>query len=745
MTYKKTLPFIVWLLLTAAQPVHAESLRLETRALRLVVDAQTGHLAEFTDPASGRNLVDPQPPDALWSIELPNAAPLTPAVAATVDVHRPGEDGAAAASITWRGFPGMPAARVVVDITLDGTQPESRWRLRTEGFDAMRPIQIQFPRIARIAPSDSETLAVPIWMGQSTTHARQLVNGPGRRMEWEYPGILSLQCLALYGRDTGGLYIAADDTGGLAKRLAVFGDGAGALGVELTQIIASGGAAQAGDAQAAGDYAMPYTATLGLLHGDWMTAAARYRQWALDQPWARAARLHAGSTTPWAADTGIWMWNRGRSENVLAPGAALAEAAGMPVSVLWHWWHGCPYDIGFPEYLPPREGAEPFQAALKQAGAAGVNAIVYMNQRLWGMTTASWKEQNAERHAVKGPDGAIAPEVYNIFTNAPCASMCMGTPFWRTTYAGIAQQAIALGVGGIYMDQACSSLACYDAAHGHPIGGGGYWMQGFRALEEDIRRRAGKPVALAGEGCGELWLPHLDLMLSLQVSMERYAAPGDWEPIPFFHAVYHGYGVFFGNYSSLTMPPYDELWPKEYAPEEPLKLLDRKFSTQFKLEQARAFVWGQQPSIANFRPQQLTERKDELDFFLALARAHRRHPEYFLRGTWLRPPRFDAPTAEIDVSRLSIYAGRKENLKEYRRVYPLVFASAWRSAEGNTAIALVSIAPEPATLQFTLPPEWALPANAAWSRVDGETHTPVDIGAPITLAPSSVCVLANTR
>ena len=35
------------------------------------------------------------------------------------------------------------------------------------------------------------------------------------------------------------------------------------------------------------------------------------------------------------------------------------------------------------------------------------------------------------------------------------------------------------------------------------------------------------------------WLPYLDLMLSLQVSKERYAAPDGWETIPFFHAVYH--------------------------------------------------------------------------------------------------------------------------------------------------------------------------------------------------------------
>ena len=35
----------------------------------------------------------------------------------------------------------------------------------------------------------------------------------------------------------------------------------------------------------------------------------------------------------------------------------------MPVSVFWHWWHGCAYDAGFPEYLPPREGTDAFKTA----------------------------------------------------------------------------------------------------------------------------------------------------------------------------------------------------------------------------------------------------------------------------------------------------------------------------------------------------------------------------------------------
>ncbi len=56
---------------------------------------------------------------------------------------------------------------------------------------------------------------------------------------------------------------------------------------------------------------------------------------------------------------------------------------------------------------------------------------------------------------------------------------------------------------------------------------------------------------------------------------------GDAETIPFFQAVYHPYGITFGSYSSLVTPPYDELWPEEFAPEKAGQLLDEKFNKQF--------------------------------------------------------------------------------------------------------------------------------------------------------------------
>jgi hypothetical protein len=375
-----------------------------------------------------------------------------------------------------------------------------------------------------------------------------------------------------------------------------------------------------------------------------------------------------------------------------------------------------------------------------------------MNQRLWGMTTESWAAENAEKHAVKAADGKVRPEVYNTFTKQPCASMCLGTDFWRRKYAGLAEQAVAdLGVSGIYMDQGCSSLACYDPAHGHPRGGGTYWMQGFQKLAGDIRHRCvqhGVPVpALAGEGCGESWLPYLDLMLSLQVSKERYAGPDGWETIPFFHAVYHPHTVLYGNYSSLTMPPYDDLWPAEFAPAEPLKLLDRKFSRQFYLEQARAFVWGQQPTIANFLPSHLRKRSEEVQYVLRLAKLRSRALKYLRDGTFLRAPAIEAPSALVPISRLSIYAGQRGGLIEFQKSMPFALAAAWRAADGGVGIALASIADETLDVTFQVDPEYyRVPRSTRPFLVDDRGRRPLsnaERGNPLTIKmpPRGACIV----
>ncbi|MEN6577644.1 MAG: DUF6259 domain-containing protein [Phycisphaerales bacterium] len=685
------------------------ALSVDTPDVALRFNEERGHLVSLLDKRSGHDHIAGDAFGSLWVLELPQQAggALLPEHAQQFECQH--EDGdPLRLRLVWNEFgrEAMPSLSVSVRVRFDPAARGARFSIRVQGLGRVVPLVVRFPRICDIAQQESEVFAVPYWMGEKTTQARRLLSpapGQAHRREFSYPGLLSMQCMAFYRDNGAGLYFAADDVEARSKGFAAFGNGQGGIGLEVCHFPGA-------DTAAEGAYEPGYDVLIGLFQGDWTTVATRYREWALRQPWAKESRLKQGHTPEWVKDTGFWVWNRGSSDGVLPPAAAMQDYLGVPVSVFWHWWHGCAYDVNFPEYLPPREGTDAFRQAVRRARQRGLNPIVYMNQRLWGMTAESWVSQEAERYAVKKPDGTVQPEVYNTFTRSPMASMCMGTAFWRNTYAGLSEAVYNdLGVSGIYMDQACSSLVCYDARHGHPSGGGTYWMGGFRALESDIRARC-PGIALAGEGCGEAWLPHLDLMLSLQVSRERYAAPDPWEPIPFFHAVYHGYTILYGNYASLTRPPYDSRWPEGSAPRHPLQLLDERFRYQFRLEQARTFVWGQQPCLSNFRPEHLAERTTEVAYIRQLVQLRQAALPYLLHGTFLCPPRMDIPDMEIDVSRLSIYAGQEEAVQEYRKRVPQYLVGAWRAEDGSIAVAVAGIADTNAKVCFTLSrEEYGLP------------------------------------
>ena len=684
----------------------ADTIRLENSAVRLGFDAANGRLLELTDRASSRNLLRPSTSGAgIWVLQLVGGDSISPSQAHRFSATRLSGD--RELQLTWSGFDVAPAAGLSVTATLrlEGDQPMSSWRIALTGLGDLRVERVHFPRIASIASlGDDERLAVPRWMGAVAANPRALLSdsaGKPRRMEWVYPGAMSLQAIALYQQNGPGFYAASHDTMAYHKTFAVWGDSAGSIGFELAQLLED-------PQKAKSSWSQPYPAVIGSFHGDWITAAERYREWGTRQYWARESRLRRGLVPHWLVNTGIWVWNRGRSPGVIPPALALKRALGLPVNVYWHWWHHAAYDTGFPDYLPPREGVDSFTTAIRRAHAAGVHAMVYMNQRLWCLGTPSWNAEHAARAAVKERDGSVREEVYNVFDPQPCATMDVTTSLWRNKYGGMADTVLRqYDVDGIYMDQAVLSLVCWDPTHGHPLGGGHYWMDGFRELERGIRRRAGvnSQRILAGEGAGESWLPELDLMLTLQVSQERYTEPGSgWMPIPFFQAVYHPYGLTYGNYSSLSMPPYDDLWPAKFAPEHPLALLDERFRHQFYLEQARAFVWGLQPTIANFLPLQLEQRPAETGYMMRLARLRSRTVKYLQAGTFVRAPQLPVPTVDVNLSRISIYAAQRGGPRMSTGRYPAAISAAWRAADGSIAIAIASIVDEPIATQLTLDP-----------------------------------------
>lgn len=728
---------------------EAEVVRIADGQLQVGLDSVHGMLRELRQLPDGPNqLADNPAPLGLWQLTVRDgetsyelsAEQAGPVRMERLDGEPPG------LRLVWdqAAATGRRPLRVEVLVRL-GVQDAalSRWELSVAKPKDVLLEQVRFPRLSSLRERGEEVLAVPRELGALARNPRQLAQGKnqqGARLLWRYPWVMALQCLALYQPDGPGFYAACDDAQCYRKEFALWGDAQAQLHFEILHEPEQAAVETA-------EFRLPFAVVLGAFRGDWTTAAEFYRRSPGAQAIAERGRLRRHLTPDWLPETGLWVWNRGRSPGVLPPAAILREHLQTPVSVLWHWWHHCAYDAGFPEYLPPRDGAAAFQSALAAARQQDVHAILYMNQRLWGMQTESWVDEQAERYAVKGADGKIRPEVYNVFMQAPCVPMCIGTRFWRDKYAGLAREVFCgLQADGVYMDQTGVMADCYDPSHGHILGGGRYWTDGLAMLTSEIRDRCSTRgrVALGGEFCGEPWMGNLDLTLALSVSADRIGLKPPWEPIPFFQAVYHGSTIVFGNYAGLVQPPYDEKWPPEKTLPDNLTLMDRKYRQQFLLEQARTFVWGMQPMLANFLPDQLQTRPEEIDFVTRLVRTRMRSLKYLLHGSWLRPPPLDIPQQEIDVAQIGVYTP----LRASQRTYPLALAGAWQAAGGDVAIALASIHDQPLPLQLPINAQaYGLTERCAVYRIDEAgcqrlgAYTPGESVWQIELPPRGLCLV----
>lgn len=677
---------------------------IENGRIKLGFDKKTGKFLVFNDLITGYEFIDQTLVRKLpWEINTQSSADNS----STVKEFSPAKFSFSKVDpftliLKWEKFENMNNLNVKAEISLDKNDSFSYWNISVNGFDNAIISNVVFPRIEGIKDIENEELVIPTWMGSLMKDPRAVLSGGNGRIEWRYPGSLSSQVIAVYNEDKNGFYASCNDSLSYAKNFSLNLDTLNTLVYEMINYPSSSN-------PKSDTYTPNYKGVIGSFEGDWIDVANIYSKFALNQKWAKESRFKNGLTPSWLEKTALWVWNRGKSANVLEPAIELKQALGLPVNVLWHWWHNCSYDDNFPEYLPPREGGQSFINAVKSAQNEGVNSIVYMNAIQWGDAAEGWKSGKVKPYTVKDINGNERSHVFNIFSGNALINMCVGTEFWRNHYSSLCDSVVNIyQANGVYMDQTCLSVMCYDESHGHDLGGGNYWVENSGKLINQIRSKdfgIKKPI-FTGEGSSENWLPHLDAFLTLQASRERYSGVGNTETIPFFQAVFHQYGITFGSYSSLVTPPYDKLWPKEYAPSNTEQPLDEMFNKQFLMEQAKSFVWGMQPTIANYHSFLASERKEEIDYLTEIVKTRYNALDYLLYGEFCRNPDLKVPSEIIKISKLSIYAGRTgETVTTFEKNVPSLYVGTWKAKNGNIAVALASISDEIIPVDFTIDPE----------------------------------------
>ena len=449
-----------------------------------------------------------------------------------------------------------------------------------------------------------------------------------------------------------------------------------------------------------------YDTVLGCFQGDWQTAAAIYKAWAVGQQWCERKLSQRKDIPEWLKQGAFFLCMRLRYQ---AGGEAFlgrvqgyvkswGDALGIPTVAMMCGWEKWGEWTG-PDYFPPygderfrvmcdtmkRAGIRPFPFGLsgfklpirKKIGKDWPQpelAIDYDNRQVYASTYAE--------HAAIGPDGKALTDSEVESWDGLHAYACIGT---KQAYAQIHDASVTLVRDyGVQMCQADQVLdggtpECYSARHGHPLGKGRWQSERlkeiYRATREDCKK-LDPDFVLSQEWPGELFLQCLDAYHS-----RNYDQPRGVLGVPLFSFLYHEY-----------IPSFGGDW---------VSFLGDNTSGVFT--HASNFVYGNLPAGCP-QTMRIMTRNIEIgeadERILTMAKnacaVFGRVQKYLVFGEMLASPAIGVPDIPIRSCGMEFSEWRKRTL-----LMPAVLHCLWKSSDGSVAWALANISSEPQT--FTLP------------------------------------------
>ena len=362
----------------------------------------------------------------------------------------------------------------------------------------------------------------------------------------------------------------------------------------------------------------PFAFAVCPYRGNWWRGAKLYRAWAekAKVKWLSKGKIADRKDFPKSMrDPGLWLILEDEvpvlERNV---NRVLEKVAGrVPVSVHWYGWSAARKrgDPIYPTYFPAHPD---FSNAVRRCVAKGVNVMPYMNARIWGHLDPRWPE--ARRYACCQPDGSTYVERWR---EKDFSAMCQYTKFWRDDVVSVADRLFdEFGATSLYLDQIASMTAviCYSSEHGHPVGGGSHWVDGYRQMADDIRRRhPDKP--LTSENFCE---PYVDSFDNFLLWCPNYDTD-----IPLTPAVYSGYMETFACSSSA--------WYTMEA---------------FRAVNARSLIWGCQGGWC--RAEMIADAQTEkFEYLVKLVQIRRENLEYFSDGELMGEVENREPVPVLDL------------------------------------------------------------------------------------------------
>lgn len=416
------------------------------------------------------------------------------------------------------------------------------------------------------------------------------------------------------------------------------------------------------DAGKATYYYLPYPVSTTLFTGDWYECARIYREAAKQTPWGDIPSLSGRKDIPqWLLDTDLWFCGACENDQTADQLLAFAQYFDVPTSAHIYTWHEIPFDDHYPEYFPAKPG---FKAAVEKVQKAGIAVMPYINGRLWDSSTDSWKNEKADTACAIDEKGEKYVEVYG--SKVPLSPMCPSTELWKNTVTHLVDRLLnEIGVKAVYIDQisAASAKRCYAENHGHSVGGGTYWIQGYRDLLQRCRRVQPPDSALTTEENADPWNDLLQAWLL--VNTPETAG----EIVPLYPAVYGGRTISFG----FQYIQGNDL-PAKYP---------------FRLKMARAFIFGSQLGWVGAQILDATYAQ-EAEFLKTLCKARHGSRDALQFGELL-------PPLEMEGAGSVSWTKEKDQFTQ-----PAVLATVWLTLENLRKIAIANVADEERSVTLNL-------------------------------------------
>lgn len=644
---------------------------LENDNISLGFDTNRLALVSLRDPNTNHEFLESLPKSPiLWVLDLEKSDGTPFQIRSTAESKRRFRRSSDGRSITmiWKDLDiaqEKTAMEVRVHVDLPEGSDRSYWRIEVDNNSSCSLMTVQFPHISGISRPGQPSAAIPRHNWGNLE--KDIIYTRG-----SYPSdIWPMQFLAMLEKDSG-LYLAYEDPRSTFK----FFDLKAGDSFFFTSFVEN--ATLPGN-----DFVSPGPVAIGVCGPDWWKGAKMYRQWATQQKWTSRGPLTQSSNVPEAAKRiGIWFNENLAPNGVEAQIAQIEEAEkffGIPMAVQFYNWHRANFDTEYPEYFPPRPG---FHEIIQFLTSRGAITTPYVNGRLQDMNVSS--TEAAKPWMVKKRDGK--PPIEDYGSGATLAVMCPATEYWQTIMFQTAAQLVKEGSNGIYYDQigAAEPHMCYDPTHGHHLGGGSHWVDGYRKMLErvkSLRTTDGAPIFIATENNAECYMDTVDGFLT-------------WTPrhpteIPLLTAVYSGYTIYFA--SNAQVEENSGLGP-------------------FAMIVGRDMIWGTQPGWMG-----IDTTSERGTYLRDVSRVRHAGNKFFqfgelvgeikptndpgqVSGKWKNINRDGAPPSEVTL--------------------PAVMSTVWKSPEGTLGIALANLSGEERAFHFTFDPTQYgvyLPESTEWN------------------------------